>query len=204
MVNKATGLPDSLLRLIENFKRFPGIGQRTAQRLAFFILKSPSNYIKELSDSIVKIKEVIRFCKICNNLSDEELCGVCDNPARDKSVICVVEEPGDVIAVEKTGRFSGLYHVLLGALSPLDGIGPEELKIKELLSRVREKKPKEIIIATNPDTEGETTALYLAKVLKPFNIKVTRIGYGIPVGAELEYTDHATLLKAIDSRRELT
>jgi len=204
MVNKATGLPDSLLRLIENFKRFPGIGQRTAQRLAFFILKSPSNYIKELSDSIVKIKEVIRFCKICNNLSDEELCGVCDNPARDKSVICVVEEPGDVIAVEKTGRFSGLYHVLLGALSPLDGIGPEELKIKELLSRVREKKPKEIIIATNPDTEGETTALYLAKVLKPFNIKITRIGYGIPVGAELEYTDHATLLKAIDSRRELT
>jgi recombination protein RecR len=203
MSHKAAGLPDSLSRLIENFKKFPGIGQRTAQRLAFFILKSPSSYIKELSDSIVKVKEIVRFCKICNNLSDEEVCGICKDPARDKSVICVVEEPGDVIAVEKTGKFLGLYHVLLGALSPLDGIGPEELKIKELLTRVKEKKPKEIIIATNPDTEGETTALYLAKVLKPFNIKVTRIGYGMPIGAELEYADQATLLKAIDSRREL-
>lgn len=200
---KTRGLPDSLLRLIEHFKKFPGIGQRTAQRLAFFVLKSPASYVKELSEALIKVKEVVRFCRLCNNLSDEDVCSICSDSERDKSVICVVEEPGDVIAVEKTGKFNGVYHVLLGSLSPLDGIGPDELKIKELINRVKEKKPKEIIVATNPDTEGETTALYLAKALKPFNIKLTRIGYGIPIGAELEYADQATLLKAIDSRREL-
>ncbi|MBI4335247.1 MAG: recombination protein RecR [Candidatus Omnitrophica bacterium] len=202
-MSKATGLPESLLRLIELFKKFPGIGTKTAQRLAFFILKSPPAYVKELSDAMLKVKTVVRFCRVCNNLSDEELCAICEDPGRDKGMICVVEEPNDVIAVEKSGRFSGVYHVLLGALSPLDGIGPEDLRIKELLNRLREKKPKEIIIATNPDTEGETTALYLAKVLKPFNLKITRLGYGMPIGAELEYIDQATLLKAIDSRREL-
>jgi recombination protein RecR len=201
---RTTGLPESLSRLIEHFKKFPGIGPKTAQRLAFFVLKSPEADVRDLSEAALKVKEVIRFCKVCGNLSDDELCNVCKDPSRDKSVICVVEEPTDVIAVEKTGKFPGVYHVLLGALSPLDGIGPEELKIKELLHRVREKKPKEIIIATNPDTEGETTALYLARVLKPLNIKVTRIGYGMPIGAELEYADQATLLKAMDSRREMT
>jgi recombination protein RecR len=200
---KTTGLPESLLALVEHFKKFPGIGQKTAQRLAFFVLKSPMASVKDLSAALIKVKELIRFCRVCNNLSDKEICGVCEDPGRDRLVICVVEEPSDVIAVEKTGKFNGVYHVLLGALSPLDGIGPDELKIKELISRVKEKKPKEIIIATNPDTEGETTALYLAKVLKPFSIKVTRIGYGMPIGAELEYTDQATLLKAIDSRRQL-
>lgn len=200
---RTTGLPESLFKLIEHFKKFPGIGQKTAQRLAFFVLKSPQTDIRDLSAAILKVKESVRFCRTCNNLSDEELCNICKDASRDKSVICVVEEPTDVIAVEKTGKFTGVYHVLLGALSPLDGIGPDELKIKELLSRAREKKPREIIIATNPDTEGETTALYLARVLKPLNIKVTRIGYGMPIGAELEYADQATILKALDSRREL-
>lgn len=201
---KTAGLPESLSKLIEYFKKFPGIGSKTAQRLAFFILKSPLGYVKDLSEALIKVKEVIKFCKICNNLSDEEICGICGDATRDKSIICVVEEPGDVIAVERTGKFRGVYHVLLGVLSPLDGIGPGELKIKELLNRVKEKKPKEIIVATNPDTEGETTALYLHKLFKPFGIKITRLGYGMPVGADLEYADQATLLKAIDSRRELT
>ncbi|NQU74084.1 MAG: recombination protein RecR [Candidatus Omnitrophica bacterium] len=201
---KSTGLPESLLKLVEYFRKFPGIGQKTAQRLAFFVLKAPLGYVKDLSTALINVKEVIKFCKICNNLSDGDICSVCNDAARDKSVMCVVEEPNDMIAVEKTGKFNGVYHVLLGAISPLDGIGPEEVKIKELLHRLKEKKPKEIIIATNPDTEGETTALYLHKLLKPFNIKITRIGYGMPVGAELEYADQATLLKAIDSRRELT
>lgn len=201
---KQAGLPQSLSKLIEHFKKFPGIGPKTAQRLAFFILKSPAAHVKDLSEALIKVKEAIRFCKVCNNLSEADTCAICGDTSRDASVICVVEEPSDIIAIEKTGKFRGAYHVLLGALSPLDGIGPEELKIKELLHRVKDKRPKEIIIATNPDTEGETTALYLHKVLKPFNIKVTRIGYGMPVGADLEYADQATLLKAIDSRRELT
>lgn len=201
---RRAGLPESLSVLIEHLKKFPGIGPKTAQRLAFFILKSPIGYVQDLSRSILKVKEVIRFCKVCNNLSDDDVCGICSDPARDKSVICVVEEPNDIVAVEKIARFSGVYHVLLGALSPLDGIGPGELRIKELLTRLKETTPKEIIIATNPNTEGEATALYLQKVLKPFGVKVTRLGYGMPVGTELEYTDQATLLKAIDSRRELT
>lgn len=200
---RTAGLPESLFKLIEYFKKFPGIGPKSAQRLAFFVLKSPQADIRDLSAAILKVKESVRFCKTCNNLSDDEICNICKDPSRDRSTICVVEEPTDVIAVEKTGKFTGVYHVLLGALSPLDGIGPEELKIKELLIRAKEKKPKEIIIATNPDTEGETTALYLAKVLKPLSIKVTRIGYGMPIGAELEYADQATILKALDSRREL-
>jgi recombination protein RecR len=200
---RTAGLPESLFKLIEHFKRFPGIGPKTAQRLAFFVLKSPQAEVRDLSAAILKVKESVRFCRTCNNLSDDEACNICKDPSRDKSLICVVEEPTDVIAVEKTGKFTGVYHVLLGALSPLDGIGPDELKIKELLIRAREKKPREIIIATNPDTEGETTALYLARVLKPLNIKVTRIGYGMPIGAELEYADQATILKALDSRREL-
>jgi len=202
-MGKRAGLPESLHELVEYFKKFPGVGQKTAQRLAFFILKSPLEYTKGLAAALVKVKEVIRFCVTCNNLSDGQVCDICGDDERDKSLICVVEEPNDIIAVERTGKFNGVYHVLLGALSPLDGIGPEELKIKELVARVREKKPKEVIVATNPDTEGETTALYLNKVLKPFGVKVTRIGYGMPVGAEIEYADQATLLKAMDSRREL-
>lgn len=201
---RSTGLPKSLLKLIELFKKFPGVGQKSAQRLAFFILKSPAEYTKELSEAVTKVKEAVRFCRICNNLSDEETCGICNDPSRDRTAICVVEEPTDVIAVENTGRYHGAYHVLLGVLSPLDGIGPEELKIKGLLERVKASRPKEVIIATNPDTEGETTALYLKKVLKQFDVKVTRLGYGIPVGADLEYADYATLMKAIESRQELT
>ncbi|MCX5716183.1 MAG: recombination mediator RecR [Candidatus Omnitrophica bacterium] len=200
---KSTGLPESLSKLIEHLKKFPGVGPKTAQRFAFFILKAPPAYVKDLSDALLKVKEVIKFCRICNNLSDSDVCAICSDTQRDKALICVVEEPNDIIAVEKTGRFEGLYHVLLGALSPLDGIGPESLKIKELVVRVKETKPREVIIATNPDTEGEITALYLVKVLKPFGVKVTRLGYGMPVGADLEYADQATLLKAIDSRREL-
>jgi len=201
---RSTGVPKSLLRLIEHFKKFPGVGQKSAQRLAFFILKSPAEYTRDLSEALIKVKEMVRFCKICNNLSDEETCNICNDSSRDPSVICVVEEPTDLIALENTGRYHGLYHVLLGVLSPLDGIGPEDLKIKGLLERVKSKETKEVIIATNPDTEGETTALYLHKVLKPCNIKVTRLGYGMPVGADLEYADHATLFKAMEGRQELT
>jgi len=200
---RTAGLPGSLSDLIDHLKKFPGVGSKTAQRLAFFILKSPRVYVKDLAGAILKVKEVIRFCTKCNNLSENEICAICADSQRERSQICVVEEPNDVIAIEKTGKFRGVYHVLLGALSPLDGIGPEELKINELVSRVRDEKPAEVILATNPDTEGETTALYLNKILKPFAVKVTRIGYGVPVGAELEYADQATLLKALDSRREM-
>jgi len=201
---RTSGLPQSLVKLIEHLKKFPGIGTKSAQRLAFFILKSPPGYVRDLSESLLKVKEVIKFCRLCNNLSDDDICGICSDATRDRSVICVVEEPSDITAVESTASFNGTYHVLLGVLSALDGIGPEHLKIKGLLAKVRKDRPKEVIIATNPDTEGETTALYLHKVLKAFNVKVTRLGYGMPVGADLEYADQATLLKAIDSRREMS
>ena len=193
----------SMQVLIKEFSKMPGIGTRTAERLAFYVLKLPQEDAERLSQSILKVKSAIRFCKICNNLSEDEICLICQDESRDRSIACVVEEPNDVSAIEKTGRFNGVYHVLLGRLSPLDGIGPEALKIQELVERVKKDKIKELIMATNSDTEGETTALYIAKLFKSHKVKVTRLAYGIPVGSDLKYADQATLMKAIEGRLEI-
>ena len=190
----------SIQSLIKEFSKMPGIGTRTAERLAFYVLKLPKEDAECLSHSILKVKSTIRFCKTCNNLSEGEVCLICQNESRDRGLICVVEEPNDVSAIEKIGKFNGVYHVLLGRLSPLDGIGPEALKIKGLIERVKNNKIHEIIIATNSDTEGETTALYIAKLLRPYKLKISRLAHGIPVGSDLKYADQATLMKAIEGR----
>ena len=195
--------PTSMKALIEEFSKMPGIGPKTAQRLAFYILRASKTEAEALSRAVIKVKESVRFCRVCNNLSDEELCGICKGPSRDRSLLCVVEEPGDISTIEKAGNFNGVYHVLLGSLSPLDGIGPSDLKIKELLDRVKKERFKEIIIATDFNTEGEATALYLLKVLKNSGAKLTRVAYGIPVGSDLEYADQATIMKAFEGRREV-
>ena len=193
----------SMQELIEHFKNMPSIGAKTAERLAFYVLKSPRDDMERFSSAIKKVKESIKFCKICGNLSEADICNICSDPRRDKSVVCVVEEPKDLILIEKSGRYKGRYHVLFGVISPLDGIGPEDLRIKELLKRVKEDKVKEIILATDSNAEGETTALYLSKELKPFKIKTTRIAYGIPVGGNLDYIDQATLIRALEGRRSI-
>ena len=193
----------SIQALIKEFSRMPGIGTKTAERLAFYILKLSHEEAERLADSILKVKSTIRFCKVCNNLSEGDTCLICQDGSRDKSIICVAEEPNDVSAMEKAGKFNGVYHVLLGRLSPLDGIGPESLKIKELIERVKKDKIREVLIATNSDTEGETTALYIAKILRPCKVKMTRLAYGIPVGSDLKYADQATLMKAIEGRLEI-
>lgn len=195
--------PKTLEDLITALTKLPGVGPKTAQRLAFHILKSPKEEAEKLAEAIIKTKTTIFYCKDCFNLSERELCPICSDPQRDKETICVVEEPRDILAIEKTGTYRGLYHVLSGAISPLEGINPEELKIKELISRVKSNKINEIIIATDSDPEGETTALYLLKLLKPLGVKVTRIAFGIPVGSCLEYADRATLGKALEGRREI-
>jgi len=198
-----TGFPVSMKALVEEFSKMPGIGPKSAQRLAFYILRSSKGDAESLSRAILKVKESVRFCKVCNNLSDEELCEVCKSHSRNKSILCVVEEPNDIITIERAGNFTGVYHVLLGSLSPLDGIGPSDLKIKELLERARKERFKEIIIATDFNTEGEATALYLLKVLKNYGAKLTRVAYGIPVGGDLQYADQATIIKAFEGRSEL-
>ena len=194
-------IPKSLDRLIENLARMPGIGSRTAERLAFYILRSPKEYTDSLMRAIDDVKKMITFCKECNNLSEGELCQVCEDPKRDKSVICVIENPNDIIAIEKMRQFNGRYFCLMGALSPLEGIGPEELRIDKLIDLVKREKIKEVIIATDSDQEGDTTALYLSRVIKPLGIKLTRIAFGIPVGSNIEYADQATLIKAFEGRR---
>jgi recombination protein RecR len=189
--------------LIEQFSKMPGIGSKTAQRLAFYILRSPKNDAETFSKAIINVKESVRFCKVCNNLSDGDICDICESPSRDTSVLCVVEEPDNIMMLEKALHFNGMYHVLLGALSPLDGIGPSDLKVRELLERMRSGAFKEVIIATDFNTEGEATALYLYKVLKDSGAKLTRVAYGIPVGSALEHADQATLEKAFEGRREM-
>jgi len=189
--------------LMEEFAKMPGIGPKSAQRLAFHILRSSKSDADALARAIIKVKESIRFCKICNNLSDEEICEICKTKSRDKSILCIVEEPNDVQAIEKAKDYNGLYHVLLGSLSPLDGIGPGDLKIKELLERVKKDRFKEIIIATDFNTEGEATALYLMKQLEGSGSRLSRVAYGIPVGSDLEYADQATIMKAFEGRREV-
>ena len=195
-------LPDPLIRLIEELQRLPGIGPKGAQRLAFHVLKTPREQTDRLADALRDVKERVTYCSVCNNITDVDPCAFCTNTARDPHVICVVEEPQNVAAIEKTREFKGLYHVLMGALSPLQGIGPDDLKIKGLLARVS-NGVTEIILATNPNVEGEATAIYLARLLKPLGVKVTRIAMGVPVGSDLEYADEVTMHKALEGRREV-
>lgn len=192
-----------LSKLIEQFERLPGIGHKTAQRLAFFVLNGTVEQAEQFANAILEAKKNMHYCKICQNLTDEDVCDICSNSSRDASVICVVEDPRDVVAFERTRDFNGLYHVLHGVISPMDGIGPDQLKIKELLARVGDGKVSEIIMATNPDVEGEATAMYISRLLKPLGLKVTRIAYGLPAGGELEYADEVTLLKALEGRSEI-
>ena len=192
-----------LQNLIDEFRKLPGIGTKTAQRLAYYVLNLPEEKAMRFSDAIVQAKKKICYCKICQNFSDSEVCSVCANPARDSGVICVVENPKDVVQMEKTNEFKGVYHILHGAISPMDNIGPEDIKIKELMTRVTGGEVREVIMATNPNLEGETTAMYISNLIKPFGIKVTRIAHGVPVGGELEYADEVTLARALQGRVEL-
>jgi recombination protein RecR len=194
---------EPLARLIDALKRLPGIGQKSAQRIAFHLQRLPRDEAERLSSAILEVKDKIRTCSLCNNLTDRDPCEYCSDPTRASDVICVVESPYNVIAVERTREFHGLYHVLDGALSPLQGIGPDQLKIKSLLERLKGGRVKELIIATNPNVEGEATAIYLSKLIKPLGVKVTRIAMGIPVGSELDFADEVTMLKAIEGRREI-
>jgi recombination protein RecR len=196
-------IAEPLLIAIEELSKLPGIGKKTAQRLAIFLLKSDDPQVDNLINAIKDLKIKLRFCERCFNLSEEELCSICQNEKRDKSVICVVEEASDVMAIEKTNEFRGLYHVLGGVLSPLSGVTPDSLHIKELLKRFETEDFKEVILALNPDTEGETTSLYLAKLMKPFGITVTRIARGLPIGGDLEFADDATIGRAILNRSSL-
>jgi recombination protein RecR len=192
-----------IARLIDELKHLPGIGQKTAQRLAFHLLRATPEEALALADAIRDAKQKIRECSVCNNITDTDPCSYCSSPTRNRKTICVVEEPNSILAVERTRQYGGLYHVLGGALAPLQGIGPEQLKIKSLIERLKNGAVEEIIIATNPTAEGEATAVYLSKLIKPLGIRVTRIGVGIPVGSELEYADEVTMLKAIEGRRDL-
>ena len=192
-----------LSRLIEQFEQLPGIGRKTAQRLAFYLLNLPKEKTDEFAQAIVDAKKSIHYCRVCQNLTDREVCQICENPARNKSLICVVEDPRDVVAFEKTREYNGLYHVLHGVISPMDGIGPDQLKIKELLRRIGENQITEVIMATNPDVEGEATAMYISRLLKPLGVRVSRIAFGIPVGGELEYADEITLSRALEGRSEI-
>lgn len=196
-------MTQSLNELIEELEKFPGIGRKTAERLAFYILKSSQEDATRLSRAIINVKEKIKYCNICNNVTESDICFICKDSRRDDTTICVVENPKDVIVIEKTHEYRGLYHVLMGSISPLDGIGPDELKIESLLKRLSYGKIKEIIIATNPNVEGEATAMYLAKIIKQSGIKITRIAHGLPVGGDLEYADEVTISKALEGRREL-
>jgi recombination protein RecR len=195
-------LPEPLIRLVEELQRLPGIGPKGAQRLAFHILKTPREDADRLADAVRNVKERVTYCSVCNNITDADPCAYCSSVTRDPKIICVVEEPQNVAAIEKTREFKGTYHVLMGALSPLQGIGPDDLKIKGLLSRVN-GGVTEIILATNPNVEGEATAIYLARLLKPLGVKVTRIAMGVPVGSDLEYADEVTMHKALEGRREV-
>lgn len=189
--------------LIDELSKLPGIGPKSAQRLAFYLLKTPPDEAKKLAEAIIYVKDKVKFCPICYNVTDEELCEFCQDEKRDDSVICIVEEPRDIVAIEKTREYNGRYHVLGGVISPIDGIGPEDLRIKELLKRLGDGKVKEVIIATNPNIEGEATAMYLAKLIRPLQIKLTRLASGLPVGGDLEYADEVTLGSALKGRREM-
>ncbi len=192
-----------LEKLIEQFEHLPGIGHKTAQRLAFYVLSMPAEGAEEFANALLNARKSIHTCKLCQNLTEGELCPICSDVRRDSGVICVVTDPKDLIAIERTREFHGLYHVLHGSISPLNDVGPDQLRIKELLTRVADTDVSEIIMATNPDTEGETTALYISRLLKPFEVKVTRLAYGVPVGGHLEFSDEVTLTRALEGRRPL-
>ncbi len=193
----------SIEKLIESFEKLPSIGHKTAVRLAFHMLDLSKEDTEEFINSIVNAKTNLKYCNSCYNISDTDPCPICSSPKRDSSIICVVEDVRDIMAMERTHEFKGVYHVLHGTISPMNGIGPDDIKIKELLNRIGQEETKEIIIATNPRVEGEATAIYLSKIIKPLGVKVTRIAHGIPVGGDLEYTDEVTLSKALEGRREL-
>jgi recombination protein RecR len=195
--------PDPLTRLIEQLQRLPGIGAKSAARLAFHVLKTPREEVERLVEAMREVKDRVTYCSVCSNITDADPCYYCTHPARDQRVICVVEEPENVAAIEKTRDFNGVYHVLMGALSPLHGVGPDDLKIKGLLDRVGAGGVEEVILATSPTVEGEATALYLARLLKPLGVRVTRIAMGIPVGSDLEYADEVTMTRAMEGRRDL-
>jgi recombination protein RecR len=197
-----------LQRLIDELSRLPGIGPKSAQRVAFYLLKVPGAEARRLSDAITEVKEKVRLCAVCFNVADEEVCQFCRDPRRDSTVVCVVQEPPDIAAIERTREYSGRYHVLQGAISPIEGIGPEDLRIRELLNRLQRSSdgtppPTEVIVATNPNTEGDATAMYLERLLSPLGVKVTRLASGLPVGGDLEYADEVTLGRALGGRRQM-
>lgn len=194
---------EPIARLIEELTKLPGIGPKTAQRLAFHLLHMERSTVNNIAAAIIEAREKVRYCSVCCNLTDEDPCRICANTARDRSTICVVQEPRDVVAFEKTREYKGLYHVLHGALNPMEGIGVEEIRLKELMSRLGDGQVQEVILCTNPNTEGETTAMYIARFIKPLGIKVTRIARGLPMGGDLEYADEVTLAKALEGRREV-
>jgi recombination protein RecR len=195
--------PEPVARLIEALQKLPGVGPKSAQRMTFFLLKRPADEVGELSAALTALKTRIVHCSRCFNVTEEDPCRICGDPARDARSLCVVEEPNDLLAVERTGEFKGRYHVLMGALSPLDGVGPEDIRVRELLHRLDGEGLDEVILATNPSVEGEATAIYLAKLLKPLGLRVTRIARGLPVGGDLEYADEVTLSKALEGRKEM-
>ena len=197
--------PKPLARLVGEFEKLPGIGPKSAQRLAFYVMRLPEEETRALAEALTTIKASIKFCRICHNYSEGDICDICTDPRRNHTLLCVVAEPRDLIAVEKTGEFKGVYHVLQGVISPLDGIGPEKLRIKDLQQRVADGDPRveEVILATNPTVEGDTTSMYVAGLLKPLGVRVTRIAHGMPVGGDLDYADQATLIQAYEYRREL-
>jgi len=192
-----------LAKLIEQFQKLPSVGPKSAQRMAFQILKMPESDVRKFAESLIEAKRDIKYCNICFNMSSQNPCEICRDNKRDKSTICVISETKDLIAIEKTNEYRGYYHVLQGMISPLDGIGPEELTLKELVSRLVDEEVQEVIVALNPSVEGDATSLYLSRILKPFNIKVTRIAFGMPVGSDLEYVDELTLARALEGRREI-
>ena len=199
----ASFFPASLENLIDGFASLPGIGRKSAQRLAFHILSLPAGEAESFAGAVLEAREKVHTCPVCQNLTEEELCPVCASDRRDRSVVCVVSEPRDVLSIERSREYNGLYHVLHGALSPMNRIGPEDLRIRELLARMADGEIREVIMATNPDTEGDATAMYISRLLKPLEVKVTRLGFGVPVGGNLEYADDATLLRALEGRREM-
>ena len=195
--------PESVTRLVSEFSRLPGIGPKTASRLTFYLLRRPAEQAETLADALRDLKQKIVFCSVCYNITEQSPCTVCRDEARDRSIICVVEEPLDVVAIDRTGEYRGLYHVLHGAISPVEGIGPDELRINELLARLKAEPAQEVLLATNPNLEGEATAMYLARLLQPLGVKVTRLARGLPVGGDLEYADAVTLGRALEGRREM-
>lgn len=193
----------SIEKLIEEFEKLPSIGHKTAVRLAFYVLNAPEENAVNFANTIIDARKNLKYCSICNNITDTDPCSICANAKRNKETICVVEDVRDIIPIERTNEYNGVYHVLQGVISPVNGIGPNDIKIRELLTRIGTGDVKELILATNPDVEGEATAMYISKLVKPFNIKTTRIAHGIPIGGDLEYTDEVTLAKAMENRREI-